>query len=167
MIDINMTLIAQILNFVSLVVILRAVAYKPVKKILAERSQRIQESLDKADADKAEAERTLRDYKAKLAEAREKAQSIVENAERVAAQDREAAVADTRREIEQMKASARAEIARENERAKDEIRKEVIRLSLLAAGKIVAKNMTTDENETFVENFIDSLDKDKIGELPC
>ena len=66
-----------------------------------------------------------------------------------------------------MKASARAEIARENERAKDEIRKEVIRLSLLAAGKIVAKNMTTDENETFVENFIDSLDKDKIGELPC
>ena len=82
MIDINMTLIAQILNFVILVVILRAVAYKPVKKILAERSQRIQESLDKADADKAEAERTLRDYKAKLAEAREKAQSIVENAER-------------------------------------------------------------------------------------
>ncbi len=162
-----MTLVAQIINFLVLVVILRAVAYKPVKKMLAERSAKIQESLDKADADKAEAEKTLADYKAQLAEAREKAQSIVDSAERVASQNREASIANTKREIEQMKEAARQEIARDHERAKDQIRKEIVALSLLAAGKIVEKNISADENEAIVDNFIETLDKDKIGELPC
>ena len=37
MIDINATLIAQMLNFLILVVLLRAVAYKPIVKMLKER----------------------------------------------------------------------------------------------------------------------------------
>ena len=162
-----MTLIAQILNFVILVVILRAVAYKPVKKILAERSQRIQESLDKADADKAEAERTLRDYKAKLVEAREKAQSIVENAERVAAQDREAAVADTRREIEQMKKSAEEQMERERAHAVEQLKAEVVALSLAAAGKIIQKNLDEKDNDAIIGEFIAKLDAKKVGDASC
>ena len=167
LIDLNGTLPIQIINFLILVALLRAVAYKPIVRMMDERKAKIAESIEKADADAAAAEATLNEYKAQLAAARTKAQEIVDMAEKRAGEEREASIQATKREIEQMKASARAEIARENERAKDEIRKEVIRLSLLAAGKIVAKNMTTDENETFVENFIDSLDKDKIGELPC
>lgn len=40
MIDINMTLVAQVLNFLILVVILRAVAYKPVMKMLKAREEK-------------------------------------------------------------------------------------------------------------------------------
>ena len=59
MIDINATLIAQILNFLILAGILRAFAYKPVVRMLKARQDRIQESLDKADADVAEADKIL------------------------------------------------------------------------------------------------------------
>ena len=41
MIDINATLIAQMLNFLILVVLLRAVAYKPIVKMLKEREDNI------------------------------------------------------------------------------------------------------------------------------
>lgn len=167
MIDINATLIAQILNFLILVGILRAFAYKPVVRMLKARQDRIQESLNKADADVAEADKLLAAYKAKLAEANAKAETIVMNAEKRASEEREAKRAEMKREIEQMRKAAQAEIAREREHAVEQMRAEMITLSMAAAGKIIAKNIDKSENEALVAEFVDKLNKDKIGDLPC
>ena len=110
MIEINGTLIAQILNFLILVAILRAVAYKPVVGMLKARQDKIQESLDKADADAAEADKLLAEYKAKLAKANAKADDIVRHAEKRASEEREAQRAETKREIEQMKKAADGDV---------------------------------------------------------
>ena len=167
MIDLNATFFAQILNFLILVAILRALCYKPVVRMIKAREDKIAESLAKADSDVAEAESLKKDYQAQLAEAREKAQAIVDKAEKVAASNREASIQDTKREIEQMKKAAQAEIQRDRERAADQLKKEIVALSLLAAGKVVEKNMEASENEALVGDFIDKLDKDKIGDLSC
>lgn len=167
MIDLNATFFAQILNFLILVAILRALCYKPVVRMVKAREDKIAESLAKADSDVAEAESLKKDYQAQLAEAREKAQAIVDKAEKVAASNRETSLQDTKREIEQMKKAAQAEIQRDRERAADQLKKEIVALSLLAAGKVVEKNMEASENEALVGDFIDKLDKDKIGDLSC
>ena len=167
MIELNATFFAQILNFLILVVILRAVAYKPVVRMLKAREDRIQESLDKADADAVEADKMLAEYKAKLAAANAKAETIVRNAEKRASEEREEQRAEAKREIEQMKKAAAAEIQRDRERAAEQLRAEVVALSMAAAGKIIAKNMDNAENEQLVGEFVDKLDKDKIGDLPC
>lgn len=167
MIDLNATFFAQILNFLILVAILRALCYKPVVRMIKAREDKIAESLAKADSDVAEAESLKKDYQAQLAEAREKAQAIVDKAEKVAASNRETSLQDTKREIEQMKKAAQAEIQRDHERAADQLKKEIVALSLLAAGKVVEKNMEASENEALVGDFIDKLDKDKIGDLSC
>lgn len=122
MIDINATLIAQILNFLILAGLLRAVAYKPVVRMLKARQDRIQESLDKADADAEEADKLLAEYKAKLAEANVKAENIVLMAEKRASEEREAKRAEVKREIEQMRKAAKAEIDREREHAVQQLR---------------------------------------------
>ena len=167
MIDLNATFFAQILNFLILVAILRALCYKPVVRMIKAREDKIAESLAKADSAVAEAESLKKDYQAQLAEAREKAQAIVDKAEKVAASNRETSLQDTKREIEQMKKAAQAEIQRDRERAADQLKKEIVALSLLAAGKVVEKNMEASENEALVGDFIDKLDKDKIGDLSC
>ena len=167
MIDLNATFFAQILNFLILVAILRALCYKPVVRMIKAREDKIAESLAKADSDVAEAESLKKDDQAQLAEAREKAQAIVDKAEKVAASNRETSLQDTKREIEQMKKAAQAEIQRDRERAADQLKKEIVALSLLAAGKVVEKNMEASENEALVGDFIDKLDKDKIGDLSC
>ncbi len=167
MIDLNATFFAQILNFLILVAILRALCYKPVVRMIKAREDKIAESLAKADSDVAEAEELKKNYQAQLAEAREKAQAIVDKAEKVAASNRETSLQDTKREIEQMKKAAQAEIQRDRERAADQLKKEIVALSLLAAGKVVEKNMEASENEALVGDFIDKLDKDKIGDLSC
>lgn len=167
MIDLNATFFAQILNFLILVAILRALCYKPIVRMIKAREDKIAESLAKADSDVAEAESLKKSYQTQLAEAREKAQAIVDKAEKVAASNRETSLQDTKREIEQMKKAAQAEIQRDRERAADQLKKEIVALSLLAAGKVVEKNMEASENEALVGDFIDKLDKDKIGDLSC
>ena len=162
-----MTFFAQILNFLILVAILRALCYKPVVRMLKAREDKIAESLEKADADAAAAEELKAKYQAQLAEAREQAQAITDKAEKVASQLREDKLQETKREVEQMKESARAEIQRDQERAQDQIRAQVVALSIQAAGKIVSDKMTAAADEEEVGKFIDTLNKDKIGDLPC
>ena len=98
--------------------------------MLKARQDRIQESLDKADADAEEADKLLAEYKAKLAEANVKAENIVLMAEKRASEEREAKRAEVKREIEQMRKAAKAEIDREREHAVQQLRTEMITLSV-------------------------------------
>lgn len=165
MIEINATIIAQVLNFLILVVILRAVAYKPVARLLQQRSDKIRDTLEKAEADRKAAEQTLAQYRTQLADAHKKAQEIVEKANLTARQEHDAAVTETRKEIERMKLTAQAEIENERNRAFEEMKSQIITLSLAAAGKVVSKNLDTKENDKLVNEFISGLNKDMFADL--
>ena len=165
MIEINATILAQIINFLILVVLLRAVAYKPVARLLQQRSDKIRNDLEKAEADRKAAEQTLADYKVQLADAHKKAQDIVDKANLTARQEHDAAVAETRKEIERMKQVAQAEIENERNRAFEDMKSQIVTLSLAAAGKIVSKNIDTKENDKLVNEFISNLNKDMFADL--
>jgi len=165
LIEINATILAQIINFLLLVALLRAVAYKPVARLLQQRSDKIRNSLEQAEADRKAAEQTLAQYKAQLSDAHKKAQEIVEKANLTARQEHDAAVAETRREIERMKQTAQAEIENERNRAFEDMKSQIVSLSLAAAGKVVSKNLDTKENDKLVNEFISSLDKDMFADL--
>lgn len=167
MIDLNMTLVAQILNFLVLVFLLKKFAYQPLMGVLKDRQDQIQEKLDKADKDASDADATLKEYKDQLAGARVKAQNIIDNANKRAEEERDTKVLQTKREIEQMRKAAKAEIKRDQERAEDQMKQQVVALSMAAASKVLAKNLDTDTNKALVTDFVDKLDKDKIGDLPC
>jgi len=162
-----MTLVAQIVNFLVLAFLLKKFAYQPLLGVLKERQDQIQDRLDKADRDAAAAENTLKEYKAQLADARTKAQDILDSANKRAEEEREAKVLETKHEIEQMKKTAKLEIERDRERAEEQVKSQVIALSMAAAGKVLAKNLDTEANEALVADFVDKIDKDKIGDLPC
>ena len=165
MIEINATIIAQILNFLILVVLLRAVAYKPVARLLQQRSDKIKGDLDKAEADRKAAEQTLEQYKIQLADAHKKAQEIVDKANLTARQEHDAAVAETRKEIERMKQTAQAEIENERNRAFEDMKSQIVTLSLAAAGKVVSKNLDTKENDKLVNDFISGLNKEMFADM--
>lgn len=166
-IDLNSTLPIQIINFLILVALLRAVAYKPVVRMMEERKAKIAESIEKADADAAAAEATLNEYKAQLAEARVKAQEIVDLAEKRASEERAASIQATKAEIEQMKKAAELQMERERAHAIEQLRGEVVTVALAAAGKIIQKNLTAADNDAIIGEYIAKLDGDKIGDASC
>ncbi len=162
-----MTLVAQIINFLILVLILRLVAYKPVLRMLKAREDKIAESINAAEADEQKAKQLLDEYNKQLSDARIKAQEIVDKANKRAQEEYNASLAETKREIEQMRKAAKEDIAREREIAVAQLRGEMVALSMQAATKIISANMNNEVNEKLVSDFISRLDKDKIGGLPC
>ena len=167
LIDLNGTLPVQIINFLILVALLRAVAYKPIVRMMDERKAKIAESIEKADADAAAAEATLNEYKAQLAAARTKAQEIVDLAEKRASEERAASIQATKLEIEQMKKSAQEQMEHERAHAVEQLKGEVVTVALEAAGKIIQKNLTAADNDAIIGEFIAKLDADKIGDATC
>src|SRR5947207_2200638 len=77
-------LVAQAINFLLLLLILRLIAYKPILRMLDERSARIRESMERAEELKAEAARTEQQFTARLTEAQRQAQEIVSQANQFA-----------------------------------------------------------------------------------
>ena len=167
MVDINMTLVAQVINFSVLVWLLAKFAYKPLTKMLDERSQRIAGDLKKAEEERLSAERLRAEYQEQLNQARVKAQEIVDKAQRQVELDTERQLAELREQIDRMKQTAEEEIAREHAKALTQLRGEVVAMSVAAAGKLIAQNMDNELNSKLVAEFINKLDEEKVGGLPC
>lgn len=167
MVDLNATLIAQIINFLILVALLAKFAYKPLMQTLADRQNRIASDLETAEKQRQDAEQIKRELQEQMAQARTQAQAIMEKAVKQAELTQQQMLEEARAEIDREKKQAREEITREREKALADIRNEVVALSMAAATKIVAKNMDTETNAKLVSDFIDKLDDRKIGGLPC
>lgn len=167
MVDLNWTLVAQVLNFLILFALLKIFAFKPFMKMLDERREKIEGSIKSAEQDRNEAQALLEDYKKQLAQARLEAQAIVDKANKLASEERDAQILATKNEIERMRRQAQEEITREREQAVAQLKAEVVALSMAAAAKIVESNIDAAANEKLVGEFIDQLDHVKTGGMPC
>lgn len=157
MVDINATLIAQILNFLVLVFVLAKFAYKPLLGIMEERKNKIASDLEAAEKAKTDAETVKSEYAAKLADARQEAQAIIDNARKTAQAAHDKIMADTKAEQEQLIAAAKETIALEKQKSLDDIRAQVINLSMIAAGKIVEQKLSSEEDKKLAGEIVDSI----------
>ena len=159
MVNINATLIAQILNFLVLVFVLAKFVYKPVLGIMEERKNKNASDLETAEKAKNDAEAVKAEYAAKLADARQEAQAIIENARKTAQAAHDKIMADTKVEQEQYVAAQKEIIATEKKKAMDEVRAQVISLSMIAAGKIVEQKLNSEEDKKMASKIVDSIMK--------
>lgn len=167
MFNFNMTLIAQIVNFLILVFILTKLAYKPLLKAMADRQARISNDLASAEKERLAAEQLRLEYQQQMADARSQAQTIVDKAVKTAEQMKQEILEEARTEHARMLKNAQDEIARQTEQAMAGIRGEVVALTIAAATKVIEKEMSAEINAKLVADFIEKLDDKKIGGLPC
>lgn len=157
MVNINATLIAQILNFLVLLAILAKFAYKPLLKVMDERRNRIINDLDSAEQTRLEAEELKAQYTKQLAEARQEATAIVDKANKTGQKLHDDFVAQAQAEKDQMIAAATEHIAHEKEQALLDIRTEVISLATLIAGKVVDQKLNSPEDKALIGNIADKV----------
>lgn len=160
MVDVNATLIAQILNFLVLLAILAKFAYKPLLKAMDDRRNRIINDLDSAEQTRLDAEALKEQYAEQLAGARQEATEIVNKANQIAQNLHDELVEQARVEQEALMANAKERIEQEKQQALLDIRAEVIKLSTLIAGKIVNQKLNSEKDQKLVANIADDvLDK--------
>lgn len=158
--DLNLGIIVtQIIGFLIALWILKALAWKPLLKMLADRRNRIAGDIDQAEKIKADAAKLLDDYRAKLRdidnEARTRVQEAVSEGGRIAAEIKEQA----RDESRQILARSREELARDVAKARVQLRDDVVSMAVKAAEKIISVRLDEVEQRRLLEDFLKEVDK--------
>jgi F-type H+-transporting ATPase subunit b len=148
------TLFWTALTFLSLVFLLKKLAWKPLLKALDEREQRMQEQLQKADDARRDAERKLAEYQAMLDNARNEAQEVINKGRKSAEATKDEIVRKAQTDADQMLDRAKREISLERDKAIGEIKKTAGELSLAIATKIIKKSLNPEDHQDLIHDAV-------------
>ncbi len=152
-------LVAQIISFLILFFILRALVWKRFLQLLDTRKERISSEFKNIEESKAEAAKLRSDYESRMENidqiARTKIEEAVSEGKRIAEEIRENANAEALQIIKKTDEALKAEMAR----AREEYRDEIVDIALLAAEKVVEEKLTEEEDRKIAEDFLNKLDR--------
>ncbi len=157
------TLIAQIVNFAILFGLLYLVAYKPIMRMLDERSRKIKESIEQTELIKQQAERAEEEVKKQIEAAGKEGMGIVARAMRTGEEVRQKAQQEAKQDAESLIVRARVEIQRERDGAIDELRKEVADLTIMAAEKVIEKSLDKQTHRQLIDKVLEESTTLKKG----
>ena len=149
--NINLTLIAQLVSFAVLVWFTMKFVWPPLVKAMDERKAKIADGL--AAAERGQHEQELAEKRAKdtLHQAKQQAAEIKANAEKQAAMIIEEARDKAKEEGNRQLAAAQAEIEQETNKAREALRSKVAELAVMGAEKILRKEIDADAHKDIVE----------------
>jgi F-type H+-transporting ATPase subunit b len=149
------SLVAFLVNFLLLLGLLTLVLYRPITRMLDQRSAKIKESLEEAEHIKQESARAEETVKAQIEAGRKEGQAIVAQASQVAEKVKEEARAEARQEAESLIAKARVEIERERQEGFDQLRQEFVDLAILAAEKVINQSLDKKAHRRLIEEVLE------------
>ncbi len=149
------TLLAQIINFAILFGLLYLVAYKPIMKMLDERSRKIKESMEQTEFIKEQAAHAEEEVKKQLEAARQQGQGIIAQAMRTGEEVRQKAQQEAGQDAEALITRARLEIQRERDEAIDELRREFADLAIRAAEKVIDRSLDKEAHRQLIEKTLE------------
>ncbi|AOQ25355.1 ATP synthase subunit b [Moorella thermoacetica] len=153
------TFLFQTLNLLVVMGLLYVFLYKPLGKVLADREARIEGNLNDAAAAREKAENILAEYRQQLQGARQEAQAILDRATKMAEETRAEIINRAREEAERTLVQARREIEGEKSKALAAIRSEAASLAILAAGKVLERSLTPDDQERLAREAIAEVER--------
>lgn len=150
-------IVAYLINFVILIVALRAFAYKPVLAMLERRKQEIAEGLNAANKVREEAEQERARFESELQKARQASQEEASQIAKATAEMRENILAEAREEAEAIKVRARAEIEAEREAMYVEIRRQMADLTVSLTRRVIGQSLDEQKQRDLVGQFLTEL----------
>jgi F-type H+-transporting ATPase subunit b len=161
---INMpVLLAQIINFIILFGLLYLVAYKPIMRMLDERSRKIKESMEQTEHIKQQAERAEEEAKKRIDAAAKEGQEAVARAVKTGEEVKREAQEQAKQEAEALIARARSEIQHERDEAIDELREEFADITIEAAGKVIDRTLDKKAHREIIKKVLDESTTLKKG----
>ena len=135
MVDLNITLVIQIVNFILILIILNFVLIRPIRKILLQRRTIVDGLVSEAEKQNAEASMRLQKYEAELDSARTAANEQREVIKLQGLESEHSIMADAQGEAQAFLQKSRKEVEQEVADVMKSLRAQVDAM----AGKVVAK----------------------------
>lgn len=149
------------ITFLVLMWLVKIVAWKPITKMMQDRSDKIVNDIDSAKESRTKAAELAQKRQAELDKTRDDANTIINTAKQNGQRQQEQIVEDARNEASNLKSSAEKDIEQERQEALANSRKDVASLSVEIASKIISKELNEDDQKGFVDSYIEGLGKQK------
>ncbi len=157
LIDFNATFFFQILNTIVLFSFLSWKLFKPMTASLEKRRNDIAKSYEEADKAIQEANELKKSYEEKLAAAKEERNALIAKAKDVANKQASDIVAKAEEEARIIKENAEKQTVAYQQKAMNEVKDDVAAMAVLAAAKILKKEIDTKTNRDMILEFIDGV----------
>ncbi|MFL3050267.1 MAG: F0F1 ATP synthase subunit B [Candidatus Neomarinimicrobiota bacterium] len=148
-----------ILTFLILFGLLAKFAWKPLLKALSDREEKIRTSISKAEEAQTKLESLTSEGEIIIAKARSEAQSIIADGKTTADKLRSNMESKAKEKALSIIDQAEKQISAEKEKAIIEIRGEVATLSIEIAEKLIRKNLSKEDNMELINETLDQARK--------
>ncbi|KTD18708.1 H+-transporting ATP synthase chain b [Legionella lansingensis] len=155
--DINLTLVVQMLVFAAFVWFTMKFVWPPLARAMEERQDKIADGLAAAERGHKELELAQHRVKDELKQAKAQASEIIEKANRRAAQLIEAAKEEAKLAAQQQAKIVQEQLQQEFNRARDNLRKEVAHLAVAGAQKILMREIDEKANSALLDDLIKEI----------
>ncbi len=159
--DLIADLIINIGSIVVLFVIVKRLAYKPIKKFMDARAERLAAQKAEAEALSEEANKRLDEYNILLAECDNAKSEAIAQGEAIAHRESEQIITEAKRTAEEI-------IRKANEKAQEDYKKTmgeaddyIVNLTMEASSALLKRAVNDDDNKKIVEEFLKTIDGDK------
>jgi F-type H+-transporting ATPase subunit b len=153
-------LLYRFINFALLIIILYvAIRKSGLKDSLAGRIDEIKQRLEDLRREKEEAEGKYQDVEKQLNDFETKKKEIIEQFQREGQTEKEKIIAEANERAKQIVRQAELTIQQEMQSAKERLRREVMELAAGKAQEIIAKEMTDEDQDRLVSEFIEKVEK--------
>ena len=155
--NINLTLVVQMLVFATIILITMKWIWPPILKAMDERQRKIAQGLAAAE----EGEKELADARGKadgiIREARERANQIIDHAQHRANEMVEEAKGTASSEAARIVAAAQQQIDLDTTRAKEGLRREVAGIAVGAASKLLGREIDARAHADLLEQLAEEI----------
>ena len=151
--NINLTLIAQLIAFVVFVIFCMKIVWPPIMAMLDERKKKIADGLAEAERGMKQQELAEQGAEKKLAEAKQQASEILGQAQKRANEIVDDAKSVAMDEGNRIKEAAHAEVDKEVNRAKEALRTQVSTIAVAGAERILKKEINASSHQDILDDL--------------
>lgn len=152
--EINATILGQLITFAILVWFTMKYVWPPITKSLQEREKKIASGLEAAERSKRELEQAEHKALDIIKGAKNDANQMMDQAHKRSVQIVEDAKDTARQESKRIVDQAQDEIAREVSQTKEALRKQLAGLAVLGAEKIIKRNLDASVQTALLDEFV-------------
>lgn len=150
-------LIAQLVNFIIVVLVLWFFALKPLTKTMQTRNDEISKGLSDAKAAEERLEQVEKEVKEKLTASKGEAAGILDEAKKQSEKSRQETIDKTKDEVANLIDKAKEQIASEKDAMVNEVKGEVAQMVVVALEKILSEGLSKDLDKKYIEKVLKDL----------
>ena len=150
-------IVVSLLNLVILFLIVKKFLYKPIKKTLKDREEKLEEKYTEADERLENAKNTEAELNEKLSEADKVAEQIVSDATVVAERRKAEITREAQAEADNIVRLAHAEAELERKKAQGDIKTQIVDVSLALSEKLIEREIKEEDHHNLIDSFISQI----------